>query len=87
MKALYSQNGGRSMLNEMSRQDNYVKTALRLPPDLHKQLLAAATENERSLNSEMIERLAASCASSSLEARVAALERLIPALERAVKKR
>jgi predicted HicB family RNase H-like nuclease len=77
MMALYSQNGGRSMLEEMSRQSDYVKTALRLPRDLHRKLLTVAAENERSLNAELLDRLAASFVRDSLGERVSALEKLI----------
>lgn len=40
-------------------QDDYVKTALRLPPDLHTELKAAADLNQRSLNAEILARLTA----------------------------
>jgi predicted HicB family RNase H-like nuclease len=64
-------------MDEMSRQDDYVKTALRLPRDLHRKLHAAAIERERSLNSELIERLAASFVRDSVEERLTALEKAI----------
>lgn len=38
-------------------QKDYVKTALRLPPDLHAELHAAATEGDRTYNGEIINRL------------------------------
>ena len=38
-------------------QKDYVKTALRLPPDLHADLHVAAKVAERGLNAEMIFRL------------------------------
>jgi DNA-binding transcriptional regulator GbsR (MarR family) len=75
------------MLTEMSRQDDYVKTAIRLPRDLHRKLISDAAENERSLNAEMIERLSASDASGSIAEQVAKLTRVVSALERAIKKR
>lgn len=38
-------------------QDEYVKTALRLPKELHRKLHESAKENGRSYNSEIISRL------------------------------
>lgn len=43
----------------MALQDDYVKTALRLPKDLHADLLAVAARTGQSLNSAMVERLQA----------------------------
>ena len=40
-----------------SYQDDYIKTALRLPRDLHSKIQGSATAAGRSLNSELIERL------------------------------
>ena len=40
-----------------SFQDDYIKTALRLPRDLHAQLMEASKVQGKSLNSELIERL------------------------------
>ena len=40
-----------------SFQDDYIKTALRLPRDLHAQLMEASKEQGKSFNSELIERL------------------------------
>ncbi len=40
-----------------SSQENYVKSALRLPPELHAEVSAAAQLNDRSLNAEIISRL------------------------------
>jgi predicted HicB family RNase H-like nuclease len=61
----------------MSRQSDYVKTSLRVPRDLHKKLLAAASDSERSLNAELIERLVASFVRDSVEERLSALEKLV----------
>jgi hypothetical protein len=44
---------------------------------MHKKLHAAALENERGFNAEIIERLLASFAQDSLEERVAALEKAL----------
>ena len=41
----------------MAKQDEYVKTALRLPPQLHASLSGAAAERGHSLNAEMVRRL------------------------------
>ena len=41
-------------------QDDYIRTALRVPPDLHKALHAAADESGKSFNAEIIGRLQAS---------------------------
>lgn len=41
-------------------QDDYIRTALRVPPELHSALHKAADESERSFNAEIIERLKAS---------------------------
>lgn len=41
----------------MATQDDYVKTALRLPRELHASLLKDAEEAGRSMNSEIIDRL------------------------------
>lgn len=44
----------------MANQDDYMKTALRLPRDLHAKLMGAAEATGKSLNAEMIARLEAS---------------------------
>jgi hypothetical protein len=41
----------------MAKQDDYVKTALRLPPALHASLTRSAAERGRSLNAEFVARL------------------------------
>lgn len=41
----------------MATQDNYIKTAFRLPPELHRDLVTAAEVKGRSLNAEIISRL------------------------------
>ena len=47
-------------------QTDYVKTTLRLPPDLHKELLAGAERAGRSLNAEILARLQGSDLKSEL---------------------
>jgi hypothetical protein len=44
--------------HRMATQDDYIKTALRLPRDLHAELTSSAQLLGRSLNAEIIERLA-----------------------------
>ncbi|MBN3757242.1 Arc family DNA-binding protein [Paraburkholderia sp. Tr-20389] len=44
----------------MAKQDDYTKTALRLPRELHQKLTDAASERGHSLNTEMVYRLGAS---------------------------
>lgn len=41
----------------MAKQDDYTKTALRLPRELHQKLTDAASERGHSLNTEMVYRL------------------------------
>lgn len=38
-------------------QDDYIRTALRVPPDLHKEIHQAADKAGRSFNAELLERL------------------------------
>ena len=40
-----------------SKQDDYIKTALRLPRDLHAKIISAADNAERTMNAEIISRL------------------------------
>lgn len=51
----------------MTPQDDYIKTALRLPPGLHDQLKSSAEYNGRSLNAEIIARLLASTGPVTLD--------------------
>lgn len=64
-------------------QDDYIRTALRLPPDLHAQIHASARKTGRTFNGELIERLAASY-EKPLDKPTA--ERLIEALQAYVAK-
>lgn len=41
----------------MKAQTDFVKTALRLPPDLHAEIHRAAEQAERSYNAEIVHRL------------------------------
>ncbi len=41
----------------MAQQDDYIRTALRVPPDLHGSLHTAATTANRTFNAEIIHRL------------------------------
>lgn len=42
---------------QLTPQDDYMKTALRLPRDVHARIQEAATSNGRSMNAEMVARL------------------------------
>lgn len=42
---------------KQATQKDFVKTAVRLPPELHRSLRQAALEAERTLNAELIHRL------------------------------
>lgn len=46
-----------STIPAMATQDEYVKTAFRLPRDLHADIQASAEQNGRSMNAEIIARL------------------------------
>lgn len=41
----------------MAKQTDFVRTALRVPPDLHQALHQATKKTERSFNAEIIHRL------------------------------
>lgn len=58
----------------MARQDDYMKTALRLPRDLHDRLMGSAAGTGTSLNTEMVRRLSDSFSPSTSSDRVAELE-------------
>lgn len=66
-------------------QAEYMKTALRLPRDLHSRLLTVAELSGRSLNAEILFRLEASFASAadSVEARFLIVEREMEAIRHA----
>ena len=51
----------------MATQDDYLKTALRLPRDLHARLLKAARDSSKSLNAEIVTRLEASFGRAEME--------------------
>lgn len=44
----------------MAKQDDFIRTALRVPPDLHKQIHAAAAASGRTFNAEIVSRLESS---------------------------
>jgi hypothetical protein len=63
-----------------------VNLNLRLPPDLHEQIVALAAQDQRSLNSEIVRLLSKAVAREqvspvSLEERQAALEAAVRAIE------
>lgn len=41
----------------MATQDNYIRTALRVPPDLHAKIHESAKQNNRTFNAELVSRL------------------------------
>lgn len=45
---------------QQTKQQDHIKTAVRIPPELHSELVAAAEQNGHSLNAEMLARLNAS---------------------------
>lgn len=47
----------------MATQDDYIRTALRVPPDLHAQIHEAAKANTRTFNAEIVARLQSSFSS------------------------
>jgi hypothetical protein len=49
-----------------STQDNYIRTALRLPRDLHQRVQEDAERNGRTMNAEIIARLASDYAGVTL---------------------
>lgn len=49
----------------MANQDDFIRTALRVPPDLHKQIHDAARSSNRTFNAEIIARLQESFAKSN----------------------
>lgn len=44
----------------LTSQDDYIRTALRLPRDLHKEVQDSAEKNNRSMNAEIVARLQSS---------------------------
>jgi hypothetical protein len=60
----------------MAKQDDYTKTALRLPRDLHQLLTEAAAQRGQSLNAEMVSRLLDSFEPPSLAGQPMALEQI-----------
>ncbi|WP_397474230.1 Arc family DNA-binding protein [Pusillimonas sp.] len=79
----------------MATQDDYIKTALRLPRQLHGQLLASAQQTGKSMNAEILTRLAASFEAkedapksqlSSLEARQESLQKIVEGLQETVQR-
>ena len=60
----------------MATQDDYVRTALRVPPDLHQKIHDAARENTRTFNAEIVARLERSFARHVPDSVPAMLERL-----------
>lgn len=63
-------------------QDNYIRTALRLPKDLHSQIHEAAQADKRSFNSEIIARLTDSFKLGNIVAEKITKEELLDILEK-----
>lgn len=61
----------------MASQDDFIRTALRVPPELHAQIHSAAEEAGRTFNAEINQRLSATFA---VDGDVAALARQVEAL-------
>lgn len=53
----------------MATQDDYIRTALRVPPDLHAQIHEAAKRHNRTFNAEIVARLEGSFAAAAFPAR------------------
>lgn len=49
----------------MATQDDYIRTALRVPPDLHAKIHESAKENNRTFNAEIVARLEQSFSTST----------------------
>lgn len=49
----------------MATQDDYIRTALRVPPDLHARIHEAAKANTRTFNAEIVARLESTFASAN----------------------
>lgn len=47
-------------MTRKAHQDDYQKTALRVPRELHAKIIDAAKKNNRTMNAEIVERLGAS---------------------------
>lgn len=45
------------MISVMATQDDFIRTALRVPPGLHKQIHDAAEKSNRTFNAEIVARL------------------------------
>lgn len=51
----------------MATQDDYIRTALRVPPELHAKIHEAAKSNNRTFNAEIVARLDGSLADDTIE--------------------
>lgn len=64
----------------MPLQDDYVRTSLRLPPELHNRMREAAMQADRSLNDELIVRLTNSFEMEPIKAQLDRIEASLQAL-------
>lgn len=60
----------------INNQDDFIKTALRLPRKLHSEIQMSAEKNSRSMNTEIIDRLDSSFDSKSSSGIISTIERL-----------
>lgn len=66
----------------MATQDDYIRTALRVPPELHAQIHASAKANNRTFNAEIVARLEESfSAKASAPMSTQQIELLVSAIE------
>lgn len=67
----------------MATQDDFIRTALRVPPDLHKAIHEAAEKADRTFNAEIVARLRSSFESTatSTESLAAGLDKVLKELE------
>jgi|JI6StandDraft_1071083.scaffolds.fasta_scaffold410456_2 hypothetical protein len=65
----------------MATQDDFIRTALRVPPTLHKRLHEAATSNNRTFNAEIVDRLQKSFTQEAEPAGLLSSEFGLPSVE------
>lgn len=61
----------------MTSQDDYVKSSVRMPKDLHAILTKSAAENGRSLNAEILARLSETPVRDKLDSMHALLRKVV----------
>lgn len=68
----------------MATQDDYIRTALRVPPTLHSQIHEAAKINNRTFNAEIIARLQQSFETRDVDLAQDTADAMLKALAQAV---